>query len=244
MAEFIGRCLKTEGVSLEQAQAFQSKFWRLHFDSSHRKDPTTTTRIPCEVASSGSGSGGREQDHRHLLTEDEKLAYRMERLDCSEDIETDPVPASSVPFKERIRPGMVVRCDYNHHASPSPGEKVKKYYRGAPLIQAADGRSYNLFVVLCPAAAVGERVRDIVGDRVRVNPSSDSSVSGSGLQGSADDSADHEDKKFLCAVVSPGLLAGSYTVSLWRQVVVRLADMDAEVLMEFDVATRYYYLTV
>ncbi|KAM7192136.1 hypothetical protein V8F20_008971 [Naviculisporaceae sp. PSN 640] len=224
-AEFISRCLKTDRVSLEQAQAFQSKFWRLHFDSSHRD---TSKSAPAGIPPRPSGStrtAGPVAAVGKDLTEDEILAYRLEKLESSEDIETDPLPASTVPFKERIRPGMVVRCDFRAGG---------KYWRGAPLIQAADGLSYNLFVVLCPAGAVGRRVRDVTGESV--NPEKDFSSNVTEKEGSTE--------KYLCSIVSPGLLPGSYTISLWRQVVVEVEDMDAEVLMDFDVATRYYYLTV
>jgi kinesin family protein 2/24 len=45
-------------------------------------------------------------------------------------------------------------------------------------------------------------------------------------------------------MVMPAMLSGSYGVSLWRQVVVWVEEMEGEVLMEWDEATRYYYLTV
>ncbi|KAM7218872.1 hypothetical protein V8F06_005752 [Rhypophila decipiens] len=228
VAEFIGRCMKTEGVSLEQAQAFQSKFWRLHFDSSHRDSSKSGGDAPSNTETpGGSGTTPALAAAMESMTEDEILAHRMERLESSEDIETDPAPANSVPFKERIRPGMVVRCNF-HYGDGS------KYWRGAPLIHAADGGSYNLFVVLCPAAAVGDRVRDVAGEKVKGSSEDE-------LKGKDTDSGG---EKYLCSIVSPGLLPGSYVISLWRQVVVGTEDMDAEVLMEHDVATRYYYLTV
>lgn len=40
------------------------------------------------------------------------------------------------------------------------------------------------------------------------------------------------------------MLPGSFGISPWRQVVVRVEEMEAEVLMEWDEATRYYYMTV
>ncbi|KAL4780069.1 P-loop containing nucleoside triphosphate hydrolase protein [Aspergillus varians] len=51
-------------------------------------------------------------------------------------------------------------------------------------------------------------------------------------------------KEYLCALVLPERLAQAYEVNLWRQVVVDVGAMDAEVLLEYDSATRYYYLTV
>lgn len=45
-------------------------------------------------------------------------------------------------------------------------------------------------------------------------------------------------------MVAPSLLSGSYGISLWRQVVVRLDEMEAEVLLEWDEVTQYYNMTV
>ena len=81
-------------------------------------------------------------------------------------------------------------------------------------------------MVMCPANAVGPWVKDARG--AVVNPG------GEGAEGEA----------YLCAYVAPALLPGSFGISLWRQGVVRVADMEAEVLMEWDEATRYYYMTV
>lgn len=49
---------------------------------------------------------------------------------------------------------------------------------------------------------------------------------------------------YLCALLAPSPLPGSHGISLWRQVVVRVDEMEAEVLLEWDEATRYYYITV
>ncbi|KAK3321916.1 P-loop containing nucleoside triphosphate hydrolase protein [Apodospora peruviana] len=211
--EFLSRCLKTVGISPEQAQAFQSKFWRLHFDSSHRTTATNTTAAS-KQSKSTTGAGSSE------MTAEQKIMSRVERMDSSEDIEDDP-PAASIPFKDRIRPGMVVRCTKTGRGYSTVG-------------QATSEVGGYLFVVLCPAWAVGERVRDIQGQQVNKPPPADSNNENE-TQGKG---------RFLCAMVSPGVMQGSYTVGLWRQVVVDVEDMDAEVLMEYDVATRYYYMTV
>lgn len=55
---------------------------------------------------------------------------------------------------------------------------------------------------------------------------------------------DTSDQRYLCAVVLPGVLGDSYEVHLWRQVVVEVKHMQAEVLLEYDVATRYYHVIV
>ncbi|KAL3472539.1 P-loop containing nucleoside triphosphate hydrolase protein [Aspergillus californicus] len=51
-------------------------------------------------------------------------------------------------------------------------------------------------------------------------------------------------EEFLCAMVLPGSLDSAYEVHLWRQVVVHVDDMQAEVLLEYDSATRYYFIAV
>ncbi|KAL2021906.1 hypothetical protein VTK56DRAFT_6501 [Thermocarpiscus australiensis] len=189
--EFLSRCLKTPGVSPEQAQAFQSKLWKLHVDSRRGAGPPKIT----------AGSTPSNPEHGE--------SSRLERLDSSADPEPD---AASIPFKQRIRPGMVVSWN-------PPRE-----YAG---FSAAGGK--DLAVVLAPTWAVAERVKDVRG--VQVNPG------GVGAEAKPDDA-------YLCALVMPSLLPGSYGVSLWRQVVVTVEQMEGEVLMEWDEATRYYYMTV
>ncbi|AEO68342.1 uncharacterized protein THITE_2049700 [Thermothielavioides terrestris NRRL 8126] len=204
--EFLSRCLKTPGVSPEQAQAFHTKLWKLHIDSQHQLSslPATTGRDNNNNSSSSSSSSSSKTDPLASTA-----AARLAQLDSSAD--PDQAAAAAVPFQQRIRPGMVVRW------RPPP-----KY-----ACVAATGGQVAYAVVLCPAAAVGAGVRDMKG--VLVNPGGE----GSGL-GDA----------YLCATVVPGLLPGSFGVGLWRQVVVRVEEMEAEVLMEWDEATRYYYMTV
>ncbi|KAL2129338.1 hypothetical protein VTI74DRAFT_7930 [Chaetomium olivicolor] len=179
--EFISRCLKTPGVSEEQAQAFQAKFWKLHIDSQRApaSKPASRTDTP------------------------EPAISRLSLLDSSVDPEPD---ASSIPFKQRIRPGMVV--------SWNPPAEYASF--------AVDSKAYAM--VMCPVGAVAERVRDARG--VQVND---------GKEGG---------EAYLCSFVAPALLPGSYSISLWRQMVVKVEEMEAEVLMEWDEATRYFYMTV
>jgi kinesin family protein 2/24 len=127
------------------------------------------------------------------------------------DSSADPEPgADTIPFKERIRPGMVVTW--------RPPADYASF--------AVGGKAYAM--VMCPVEAVGERVRDAKG--VQVNPSGGS--------------AEGKREAYLCALVAPSLLPGSFGISLWRQVVVRVEQMEAEVLLEWDEATRYHYMTV
>ncbi|KAK2055706.1 P-loop containing nucleoside triphosphate hydrolase protein [Colletotrichum caudatum] len=188
-SEFLTRCLKTPGVTPDQARAFQAKLWRLHVDSQK-----PSTKLP-EV---------RTKDDSLLEEDGRKTAMNQEMLSSSAD--TDP-KAAQIPFKERIRPGMVVRW--------SPPQKLPFGTRGN-----------NMVVVLSPLGAVRSNVRDVSGEFIN------------------DATKYDEGNRYLCAMVLPGLMADSYELSMWRQVVVDVNQMEAEVLLEYDAATRYYYMTV
>jgi kinesin family protein 2/24 len=92
----------------------------------------------------------------------------------------------------------------------------------------------NLAVILCPQLAVGANVRDCLGNKVNqgITGNRECPVGGTKAQ------------HYLCAIVSPGALADAYEVNLWRQIVVDVEEMEAEVLLQYDVATRYYHTTV
>lgn len=124
---------------------------------------------------------------------------RLELLDSSVDPEPD---ARHIPFKERIRPGMVVRWN-----PPPEYESFRVYGIGHAMI-------------MCPVQAAGERARDVRGEPV------------SGMEG------------YLCAAVMPDVASGSFGVKLWRQVVVKVEEMQAEIALEWDDASRYYYMGV
>ncbi|KAH7310490.1 P-loop containing nucleoside triphosphate hydrolase protein [Stachybotrys elegans] len=99
---------------------------------------------------------------------------------------------AGVPFKQRIRPGMVVSWTAT---------------QGAPEHIALEKR--NLALVLC---AEGE--------------------------------GEGEGEAYRCCLVAKGLMKGSFGVFLWTQFAVRAADMEAEVLLQYDMATRLYYETL
>ncbi|KAI8714572.1 Kinesin motor domain-containing protein [Fusarium sp. LHS14.1] len=163
--EFITRCLKTPGVTMEQATAFQSKFWRLHVDSQR---PSNVK--PKDEPKDTNGEAHSDKPGQHGLSS------------------RDPRPEmSQVPFKERIRPGMVV--------SWNPPDETPGFCR-------LPGR--NLVTILSPEDATSNR----------------------------------------CASVVPGVMPGAFEVYLWQQVVAEVEHMEAEVLLEYDVATRYYYETL
>ncbi|GJC83774.1 diatom spindle kinesin-1 [Colletotrichum liriopes] len=188
--EFLTRCLKTPGVTADQARAFQAKFWRLHVDSQKSGSKTLEIKTNDEPSQEGNGR---------------KTAMNQEMLSSS----VDPDPqAAKIPFKDRIRPGMVVRW------TPPP-----TFPLGLPGL--------NMVVVLSPQSAVGPNVREVSGDLVN----DASKPTG-------------KSNKYLCAMVLPGFMADSYELSMWRHVVVDIDQMEAEVLLEYDAATRYYYMTV
>ncbi|KAK2596647.1 hypothetical protein QQS21_006268 [Conoideocrella luteorostrata] len=89
----------------------------------------------------------------------------------------------------------------------------------------------QIAVVLCPAAAAGATSQDTMGRRVDVGSEDNRTASG-------------QHKRFLCAMVSPAVLKGAYTVNLWRNVVIDVENMDGEVILEYDAATRFYHLAV
>lgn len=184
-------------MSEEQAQAFQTKLWSMHVDSQR----AAATATP---SSSIKPSGTSTPVDGNIAA---ATVSRIALLDSSADPDPD---AAGIPFKERIRPGMVV--------SWRPPAEYAAF--------AVGDKAYAM--VMCPVQAVGERVRDAKG--VLVNP--------------AHGEAEAKGEKYLCAAVFPALLPGSFSIALWRQVVVRIEEMEAEVLMEWDEATRYYYMTV
>ena len=128
---------------------------------------------------------------------------RLAKLSAS----TDP-DRPEVSFKERIRPGMVVRIE------------PKEGHRGG----VGEAKSYAM--VMSDVVGLGEGVRDMKGREVAA--------------------AEGEEKgnRFLCAVVGKAPPPGAYNMHLWMQGVVTVEEMMEEVLLEYDEATRYYYMVV
>ncbi|OIW26752.1 P-loop containing nucleoside triphosphate hydrolase protein [Coniochaeta ligniaria NRRL 30616] len=126
---------------------------------------------------------------------------------------------AELPFKKRIRPGMVVS------------------WFPAPEVCSVLGlleEDVKLAVVLCPAGAVSKPVKDALGNLV--NPEDDRHAD------SEDDSADGH-ARYLCALIVPGLMARAYELNLWRQTVIPLGMMEKEVILQYDSGTRYYYIS-
>ncbi|KAJ9134275.1 Kinesin-like protein [Pleurostoma richardsiae] len=158
----------------------------------------------------------KEQPSAAESTEPDTILGHLQKFDRSSSRDPD-ANAHLVPFKERVRPGMAVRW------TPPQTFPV-----GLPP-------GMKMVVVLCPAAAVGGHVKDCVGRDVNTPTSEEN--------GTAVEEGRHP-ARYLCAIVMPGVMAEAYEVNLWRQVLVEVEWMDAEVVLEYDVATRYYYLAV
>ncbi|TVY21755.1 Diatom spindle kinesin-1 [Lachnellula arida] len=197
--EFEYRCQKCPGVGARQAEVFRLKLWQMHNDSQQNSELSKKTIRSKPTASA--------EPNTTL-----ELKSRMSSRDL------DPAP-SKLPFKERLRPGMVVSY-------------VMPLERGAALGLPNDPK---LAVLLCPEEAIQGSAKDALGEAV--NPGEDGNVN-TGKSG-----ADNGDR-YLCALLMPGQTPDAYELNLWRQIVVDVNSMDAEVHLEYDAATRYYYVSV
>lgn len=129
----------------------------------------------------------------------------------------DPA-GTAVPFKERIRPGMVV--SWNEPSGPGSALRV------------LDG--LKLAVVLCPVDAVPRIVKEALGNVRNSTDSAHADTRDKGTSGSV---------HYLCALVTPGLTAEAYELNMWRQIVVAVDSIEKEVFLEYDAGTRYYYIS-
>lgn len=182
------------------AKAFRSRFWQLHIDSQHVQETIAPKRSAGE-------SEGPDTILGHL-----NLRSRTSSR--------DPNPnAANVPFKSRIRPGMVVLCN------------LSQWIPGANL--NGHDQSYLLMILSVASAATGHAL-DFEGKPVNIQPTSagDDVVADSGKQ------------QYLCAIVTPGLLPETYEINVWRHVVVNVEAMEKEVILEYDAATRYYFMAI
>lgn len=125
----------------------------------------------------------------------------------------------TLPFKERIRPGMAVSWKQlsSHDLSLSTPDESK------------------LAVVLCPVQEVPEAAVNVPGKVANHVDNDRSSPKDKGADSRA---------RYLCAMVTPGRMAEAYELNLWRQIVIDVGMMDKEVYLEYDTGTRYYYISV
>ena len=173
----------------------------MHIDSRRVGDSSNThVSNPSESTESGAGLGRLEQTGRSSSR--------------------DPF-ATIVPFKERIRPGMIISWKNKplcHGSTPSIPEALQ------------------LAVVLSPLEAVQDTIKD--GSKDMENPTRTEP------NGAKANGADNGGARYVCALVTSGLMAEAYELNLWRQVVIDVGMMDKEVVLEYDTATRYYYISV
>lgn len=125
VVDFERRCLKTPGVSTQQAKAFRSKLWQMHVDSQRSDDKSNTPQL------NSKGS-----------TESDTMLSRLGLSNASSSRDANPT-ATEIPFKERIRPSMVVSWN------DPPGHNSKIDIPGG----------IKLATVLCPVEAVQETVK-------------------------------------------------------------------------------------
>lgn len=87
--------------------------------------------------------------------------------------------------------------------------------------------SLNMAVILCPATAFASNLAHVV----------------TGFE-KTEEGIPNEPDTYLCALVSPGVMQDSYTLDLWRQAVIAKSQMETEVVLEYDNATRYYHIAI
>lgn len=88
--DFERRCMKTPGVSTQQAKAFRLKLWQMHVNSQHAGNKSNT-----------------KQPNSNGATETDTMFARLGLTNGSSSRDSHSAP-SKVLFKNRIRPGMVV----------------------------------------------------------------------------------------------------------------------------------------
>jgi len=193
-------------VTTEQAKSFRSKLWQLHIDSQ---------RPPARTSAGAAGES----------TEEDTVLGHLNAMRASSR-ELNPAIAS-LPFKERLRPGMVVS------------------FRGPKFMWPVPPGDFKMAVILCPADVLHPGVQDARGRMVNADAATREAEEKDPRTGKDYTTTDNDTgKRWLCALVFPGIIPEAYSVSLWRQMVLDEAWMDAEVFLEYDDATRYYFITL
>ncbi|VUC28483.1 unnamed protein product [Clonostachys rosea] len=145
-SEFQDRCVQTPGVTAQQAMLFYNKLWEMHIDSQRNRQLPSKSKSKL-VAASNAGS-------RPAPVPD-VLEQRSSRDVSSE--------ASSIHFKERIRPGMVVS------------------WTPPPELAETLPDTKSLALILCPVSAAGPYARDYQGNSVQAESGENRSDSASYL---------------------------------------------------------------
>ncbi|KAK7757104.1 hypothetical protein SLS62_000651 [Diatrype stigma] len=147
----------------------------------------------------------------------------------------DPEAAASVPFRDRIRPGMVV----SYYAAPasSPDESVDSVAPDDAQLAVVLSR----FDESVSGDGGGDGGED--GDSGPASDETDGDELGGAAQGDNGGGGDGGGgARYLCAQVTPGAESETYEVNLWQQVVVDVSNMEKEVVLEYDAETRYYQI--
>ena len=163
------------------------------------------------------------------------------RLTSSRDL-LDPT-AMAVPFKERIRPGMVVSWKPQPPPPPPPPPPGRCLTRRRSMPPDDD---LKLAVVLCPAIEVvqqGTAIPGILGNNV-MSSTEESDEHTSTREDNGTGGGGGGAQRFLCALVTPAPAPEAYELNLWQQIVIDVGRMDKEVFLEYDAGTRYYYISV
>ncbi|KAH8667607.1 diatom spindle kinesin 1 [Tricladium varicosporioides] len=68
----------------------------------------------------------------------------------------------------------------------------------------------------------------------------------SGFEGATGTNGEENSKKagYICCIVMPSPMKNAYELDVRHQSIFKIEEMDKELLMEYDQATRYYFLTI
>jgi kinesin family protein 2/24 len=125
--------------------------------------------------------------------------------------------AAGVPFKERIRPGMIVSW-----RDPA-----------IPRTNVDTPNSPQFAAILCPAEVVEQVGNSDLGNIEGIGES----------EHHGNDAIDIAVcTSYLCAIITLGKDVKSHELNLWRQVVINVDSMDEEIILRYDSETRYYYV--
>lgn len=51
-----------------------------------------------------------------------------------------------------------------------------------------------------------------------------------------------DERRYICAMLGPSIMTDTYDLFVAKQDIYSVRDMAGEVLMEYDMTTRYYYM--
>lgn len=129
-------------------------------------------------------------------------------------------------YEQIVEPGLGSHCY---------GSAIQRAYSPGydRLLEPASWPRFS--IVLCPVEAVQGTVKDILGNVVNPTASEHTDTKDNGTDSGA---------RYLCALVTPALMAEAYELNLWRQIVIHVGMTDKKVFLEYDAGARYYYISV